>query len=158
MAAIRATKRIIEVFIDGERVATHLRSYEKYKRYVTLPEHMPENHRIVSGWSSERFIEWAGRVGPYTSQFIEKILDSREYAVQAYRTCMGIMKLTKGYDHGTVEKASNAAIEKKVISYKYYNIILKQLVSYSNQSEGEKVISHSNVRGQEAFAGGGIHA
>jgi len=158
MASIRATKRIIEVFIDGERVATHLRNYEKYKRYMTLPEHMPENHRVVSGWSSDRFLDWAGQTGPYTKQLIGKILDSREYAVQAYRACMGIMKLTKGYTAEIVEQASQTAIEKDVISYKYYSIILKQIASCEKQAITEKVITNNNVRGNRAFIGGGIHA
>lgn len=156
MASIRATKRLIEVFIDGERVAAHLRNYDKYKRYTTLPEHMPENHRIVSGWSSDRFLEWAGNTGPYTKQFIGKILDSREYAVQAYRACMGIMKLTKGYDAEIAEQASQTAIEKNVISYKYYSIILKQIASCEKQAITEKVITNKNVRGNKAFIGGGI--
>lgn len=158
MASVRATRKTIEVYIDGERVASHLRSYEKYKRYVTLPEHMPDNHRIVSGWSSERFLEWAESIGPYTKQFIEKILDSREYAVQAYRACMGIMKLTKQHSVEIIEQTSKTAIEKDVISYKYFSIILKQVASCEQRSITEKVIAHNNVRGNKAYIGGGINA
>jgi len=64
--AVRATKATIEVFIEGERVAAHTRNYNKFSRYTTMEEHMPENHRVVSGWSSKRFISWANKIGPNT--------------------------------------------------------------------------------------------
>jgi hypothetical protein len=71
---------------------------------------------------------------------------------------MGIMKLTKGHSPETVELASRTAIEKNVISYKYFSIILKQAMPCEIGVSAEKVIAHGNVRGQAAYAGGGINA
>ena len=92
LCSIRATTRIIEIYIGSERVAAYPRNYNTFKRYITLPEHMPENHKTVYGWSADRFLAWAEKTGPNTKRFISLILESREYPVQTYRTCIGICR------------------------------------------------------------------
>ena len=81
-ARIRATTTVIEVFTDGVTIAAHPRNFNQYKRYRTLPEHMPESHKAVSGWSAGRFLGWAEKIGPSTRQLLMHILESRDYPVQ----------------------------------------------------------------------------
>jgi len=155
--SVRATLTTIEIFIDGERVAAHARSYHGTRRYTTLPEHMPENHKIVSGWSSDRFLSWAKKIGPHTTGLIEKILESREYPVQTYRACMGILQFQKNYSAEHMERASNHASEKRLFSYKYFKLALNQLDTAENTPVPAKIIVHANIRGNSAFAEGGLH-
>ncbi len=75
LCAVRATKDTIEVFVDNERIACHTRNYNKARRYTTTKEHMPQNHKAVSGWSSKRFISWANSIGPSTGLFIDNVLN-----------------------------------------------------------------------------------
>ncbi len=156
--SIRATTRTVEIYIGSERVSAYQRNYNKFKRYITLPEHMPENHKTVYGWSSDRFLSWAEKTGPYTKKFISCILESREYPVQTYRTCMGIMRFAGNYSNEIMEDASREALDKSTISYKYFSIILKQVTAKASQNRTEKIIAHENVRGSSAFTGGGINA
>ena len=107
--SIRATIKTIEIYIASERVAAYPRNYNPYKRYITLPEHMPEAHKAVSGWSSERFLSWAEKIGPHTQEFIKHILESREYAVQTYRACMGIMRFSKDHSSEVMEHARSGS-------------------------------------------------
>lgn len=153
-AWLRITGRMIEIFIDNECIAVHKRNYEKYRHYSTLPEHMPENHRAVSGWSNERFLNWAATYGRHTRQLIQNVLDRYEYPVQAYKTCMGIMSNIKGNEPAAVEEASIEANERSITSCKYFSILLKQKLS-GKEPAPEKVIAHSNIRGNQAFIGGG---
>jgi hypothetical protein len=53
-----------------------------------------------------------------------------------------------------MEHASQEALNKDTCSYKYFNMILKQVAEVGE----EKIIPHDNVRGSSAYAGGGIHA
>jgi len=92
---LSVTKDTVEVFVDGQRIAVHKRNYNKGRRYATKDEHMAEEHRAISGWSKDRFISWANKVGPDTGAFVRKVLESRNYPVQAYRACMAIMKHAK---------------------------------------------------------------
>lgn len=158
IARIRATVSVIEVFVDGVRIAAHPRNFNPYKRYRTLPEHMPESHRAVTGWSSERFLAWAEKIGPQTKQLIAHILDSREYPVQTYRACMGIMKLASNYSAESMETASAEALAKRTYTYKYFSIILKQVANKENPAKDEKIVLNANIRGAKAYAGGGLHA
>jgi hypothetical protein len=119
---------------------------------------MPEEHKAVYGWNSERFLSWAEKVGPNTRELVKTILESREYPVQTYRSCMGIMRLCKQYPDEIIEKASREALDKQTCSYKYFSILVKQVATTLSQENPEKIIEHDNVRGSEAYAGGGIHA
>lgn len=156
--SVRATSKTIEVYIGSERVAAHPRNYNPYKRYTTLPDHMPEAHQAISGWSPERFLSWAEKTGPNTRELIKHILESREYPVQTYRTCMGIMRLGKNYSTAIMERASREALDKNTCSYKYFGMILKQVATMISKTPPAKIISHDNIRGSNAFVGGGIHA
>ena len=155
--SIRATSETIEVYVDNKRIAAYPRNYNKAKRYTTLEEHMPDEHKAVYGWSSDRFLLWAAKSGPHTREFVKEILKSREYPVQSYRACMGIMRLAKAYPPDTMEAASRIALDKNICSYKYFNLLLKQVVSQLPKNE-DKIIQHDNVRGSKAYAGGGIYA
>ena len=156
--SVRATSKTIEIYIGSERIAAHLKNYNTFKRYTTLPEHMPEAHQAVSGWSAERFLSWAEKIGPNTRELIKRILESREYPVQTYRTCMGIMRLGKNYSTEIMESGSREALDKNTCSYKYFGMILKQVAATVSKTPPEKMISHDNIRGSIAFAGGGINA
>lgn len=158
LCSVRATAKAIEVFIDNERVAVHSRNFNTFKRYTTLEEHMPEEHKAVYGWNSDRFLSWADKTGPNIRELVEKILESREYPVQSYRTCMGIMRLCKTHSAQIMETASREAIDKNAYSFKYFNIILRQVVANFPKKQDDKIIQHENVRGSSAYAGGGIHA
>lgn len=156
--SIRATSRTIEVYIDNERIVAYPRNYNHFKRYKTSPEHMPENHKTVCGWSSERFLSWAEKTGSATREFINRILESREYPVQTYRTCMGIMRLANTYSNEIIEAACKEALDKNTTAYKYFTIILKQVTAKADKGQTERIIQHENVRGSGSYAGGGINA
>jgi transposase len=159
--SVRATAKTVEIFIDSERIAVHQRNYNKFKRYKTLPEHMPEEHKVVSGWSTDRFLAWAEKIGPNTKEFIEKVLDSREYPIQSYRACMGIMRLSKDSPSDIMESACKEAFDKRTYSYKYFSMIFKQMKAESNEKgkneQTGKIVQHDNVRGKNAYTGGGIN-
>lgn len=156
LCSLRATTKTIEIYLDSERIAAHPRNYNSFKRYTTLPVHMPEEHKIVSGWSAKAFLSWAEKIGPNTMALIHSILESREYPVQAYRSCMGVMRLGKTYPAEVMEKASLEALNKNTCSYKYFSILVKQIVTAGVQRGPERIVQHDNVRGKDAYAGGGL--
>jgi len=154
--SIRATKDTIEVFIRGERVCAHIRGYNKAKRYVTLLEHLPERHKVVSEWNDERFLTWAKKYGPNTTAYIKALLDSTEYSVQAYRSCMGVLREAGKAGAAVVEAAGALALEKGQYSAKYFGSAVRQKTKeYESVKSAPVVIAHGNIRGKEAFEGGG---
>ena len=154
--SVRATGKTIEIYLGTDRIAAHRRNYNEFQRYRTLSEHMPEAHKAVYGWNSERFLSWAEKIGPHTKELIQCVLDSREYPVQTYRSCMGIMRLCKNHPKEIMEKASREAIDKKICSYKYLAILVKQVTTKGPQKNPEIIIRHDHVRGSSAYTGGGL--
>jgi transposase len=154
---VRATRDTIEVFVRGERICAQIRRTSG-NRYVTLPEHLPEQHRVVSEWNDDRFISWAGKYGDNTATYIKELLSSVEYSVQAYRTCMGVLRQAKGVPLEVVECASKIALANRQLSSKYFGLALKQAVKEAGEAQTQRVIVHDNIRGAAAFSGGVTNA
>jgi transposase len=153
----RATNDTIEVFADDARICAHIRRYNG-NRYVTLPEHLPEQHKVVSEWNDERFISWACKYGANTEAYIKELLGSAEHSVQAYRACMGVLRQVKDLPAEVVESASKMALANGLRSSKYYGVALKQATKDTGGARAQCVIEHSNIRGAAAFSGGVSHA
>jgi len=108
--SIRLTNRIVEVFLNSERIASHIRKHGYPGQYSTLPEHMPEDHRKYTQWNSERFISWARGIGDNTVTVVKAILASRKIEQQGYRACMALLKLADKYSPSRLEVACKRAL------------------------------------------------
>lgn len=150
---IRATRNIIEVFKKGQRLCSHQRSYRKYY-HSTKPEHMPKSHQQYLEWTPSRILEWAAKYGPAAKELVERIMKSRKFPEQAYRSCLGIIRLEKHFSAQRIDAACRRALEYRVESYQgVKNILLNNLDSLNSKEENKKAISiqHENIRGAEYF-------
>jgi len=154
---IRATGDTIEIFVSGERVCSHIK-HTSGNRYVTIPEHLPDQHKVVSEWNDERFVLWAGNYGRNTEAYITALLASTEYSVQAYRMCMGVLREAKNASPEIVEAASAMVLENEQFSSKYFSLAIKRKIKESEKQKSVRVVEHENIRGAKAFAGGEYNA
>lgn len=106
---VRYTDTTVECFFKNKRVASHIRSHVP-GHHTTVKEHMPESHRKWLEWTPGHFINRAAKIGPDTRALIEKVLASRAYLQQAFRSCLGILRLSKGYGNNRLEGASKRAL------------------------------------------------
>jgi transposase len=121
---IRATEHSLEIYHKGRRVASHRRSLQK-GRHTTEPAHMPVAHRKHAEWSPSRLIRWGATIGPATASLIEAILEERTHPEQGYRSCLGILRLSKRYGPERLEAACERAVAVKARSYRHVDSILK---------------------------------
>ena len=121
---LRITERIVEVFHQGERVASHRKS-SCPGTHTTLSAHMPESHQAVSGWNAERFLSWAAKVGPATRQIVELILASRRHPQQAFRSCLGLLSLAKRDSPDLLERACQKGLTLSVHSCREIRMLLE---------------------------------
>src|SRR6266508_2961644 len=120
----RLTAVTVELFHKGERVASHLRSYQR-GRHTTIDEHMPKAHREHAEWSPSRIIGWAETIGTSTRALAEAILAERRHPEQGYRSCLGILRLGKQYGKERLEAACARAFSVRARSYRHVESILK---------------------------------
>lgn len=111
-ADLRVTANTVEVFVGGQRVASHLRlpSYVQY-RYQTDPSHMPPQF-VRAEWDEGRIMSWAGEIGPSTYAVVSKIFGSVQVKEQAYNPALAILNLTRRYTEAELEEACAYALSK----------------------------------------------
>jgi len=146
------TSTIVEIYKNNIRFALHPRNRSKYK-YTTNKEHMPPNHQFVNGWSSKRFINWAAKIGEDVKEFIELVLDSREHPEQAFKACIGILKLGEKYEKETFKKVCRMAIKFNSPTYRFINNSLKNK-TYNIEDEETNDLTlpfHENIRGKDFY-------
>ena len=86
---------------------------------------MPESHRQAGAWSPQRLGRWAAQVGPATETLIRRVLSARKHPQQAYRSCLGILRLGKTYGNDRLEAACQRALTLGSHSYKSIESILR---------------------------------
>jgi transposase len=121
---VRLTANTVEIFHRGQRVAAHLRSRSKGS-FTTDPDHMPGHHRAHLEWTPDRFRRWARGIGPQTVRLVEGILKTRSHPEQAYRTCLGLMRLEREHGPERFEAASHRAAEIGAFSWSSVKSILE---------------------------------
>jgi transposase len=121
---VRAGATLVEIFHAGRRVAAHLRSAVR-GTHTTEAAHMPKAHQEHLEWTPSRLIAWGGTIGPQTAALVEAILADRPHPEQGYRSCLGILRLTKRYGPDRVEAAAGRAFAVGARSYRHVDSILK---------------------------------
>src|SRR6516164_6389399 len=121
---IRVSATTVEVFQGGTRLWVHRRNHH-VGGFTTIREHMPHAHRAHLEWSPSRLIRWGATVGPQTAALVEQILASRPHPEQGYRSCLGLLRLTKQYGAARVEAASARAVAVGARSYRHVAAMLK---------------------------------
>ena len=107
---VRITEKVVEIFYNHNRIASHGRLYGRKGQYSTVTEHMPPDHQIFLEWNGDRFRKWAERIGNNTYNVVNAILSSQRVEQQSYRSCMGILKLAEKHSAQRLEAACKIAL------------------------------------------------
>ena len=107
---VRITDKVVEIFYNHNRIASHRRLYGRKGQYSTVTEHMPTDHQKFLEWNGDRFRSWAERIGTNTYNVVNAILSSQRVEQQSYRSCMGILKLAEKYSAQRLETACKIAL------------------------------------------------
>ena len=146
---VRATEHMVEIFHQGKQVAIHPRS-RKQGRFTTCPAHMPSKHRFVAEVTSEYLLRQGQAISPITGQLIHAILSSRHYPEQAYRTCLGVLSLSRKYPSNIVEQACQRALQGQLLSYGLIKDELDALANTHDPNQNPQP-AHENIRGSDYY-------
>lgn len=149
----RFSATTVEILAKGQRVASHKRSYQP-GLHSTVAEHMPKAHQKHLEWTPSRFIHWAESIGPSTQILVSRILTSRPHPEMGYRSCLGILNLSKRYEHERLEAACARALAVDARSYRHVANILKNgldRVPLEQAQQEQLPLQHENVRGPDYY-------
>jgi len=108
--------------------------------------------------TSERLRAWAERIGPATLSFIENVIATRAHPQQAYRSCLGTLRLAKRYGDDRLEAACGRASALRSFTFKSVEAILKHRLDQQplepTPAAAMPKLQHANVRGGTYYARG----
>lgn len=149
------TQSHVSIYYQGTRIAYHARSL-KPGAYITVKEHMSSTHRFYLEWSAQKFINWAMDIDPLVADYIEKLIASKPYPEQAYKSCLGILHLARKEEKSHLVAACKRASSLGVYNYNFIKNQLQSktcLQSETNPEGGKqyRLPLHENIRGASVF-------
>jgi hypothetical protein len=148
------TNQLVQLYHHDTLIAQHPRS-NRLGGHTTQAHHMPKAHQKQHDQSPINLRSWALSIGDYTHQFVELLLNRKRHPEQAYRSCLGVLSLAKTYSKQRLEQACYRAISMNTTTLKSIKQILKKGLDQqplpTHQTEPEKPIQHSNIRGTDYY-------
>lgn len=133
-----ATARSVSVVCEGARIAIHERAGRRGE-YRTDPNHMPDAHRDFAEWNGDRFRRWASGIGESCAKVVDAILASRKIEQQSYRSCRGVLSLSKSHGDALLEEAcAKALLRTPRPSYKTVRDTLAALASERRDADEDR--------------------
>lgn len=148
------TSSTVEIYYKHQRIASHKRNRRR-NTYTTVKDHMPSTHQFIADWNPEKFLKWAGNIGPHTQDYVDQILKQKTYPEQAYRACLGILSFAKKTAVGK-ERLELACKRGSYFQSYGYHIIKRILDHKLEQIETDppaqlKLPLHDNIRGENYY-------
>jgi transposase len=149
---VRLTHRVVEIFHDHQRVASHVRRSQRCG-HGTVNAHMPKAHQRYANTTPASLISRAARIGPNAAILVERMMRERPHPEQGYRSAMGILSLAPRYGLERLDAACERALLINAITYSSVTAILKSGLDRARpQTEPAKPTPpHANIRGRTYY-------
>jgi len=142
------SRTMVKIYHRFECIARHKRVKSPHN-YSTTPEHMPSQHRYLSDWNPEFFLEQAGKIHADVEYYFRQILIKKAHPEQAYKSCSGILSLSRKFGPLRLTRACQRAHEVGYYNYKTIEDILKKGLDKEEAESVEPLPmpAHENIRG-----------
>ena len=148
---VHSTQGIVTIYFKNRLIAQHKRS--SGGRYSTDPSHMPEGHREHEKWNPQRLRGWAKNLGEEVYRWVDSQLESRDHPEQAYRVCLGLLRLSDDHPQ-RLNDACRVANRNGLMRLKQVREILRNGMDKLPLFEEESASlpqDHHNIRGAEQY-------
>lgn len=156
---LRIAERTVTAYHKNIEVARHTRCLYPGER-KTLVEHLPKAHQKHLEWTPERLMAWGRSIGENTGALIERILQNKPHPEMGYRSCLGILSLSKKYSAQRLEAAAQRALDLRSPTYRSVKSILDKgldRLPWAPPEEEVTPLHHHNIRGSQYYAKRTLH-
>lgn len=149
---VRLGSAVVEVFCDGERIATHPRSFVSGDD-VKQESHQPKWHTEFLRQSGERFRQRAlDEIGPWGRKVVDSMLSGGRAEEEGYRPCAKLLGLAAKHGGRAVEEACERACGiTRAPSFKTVKIILANMPDRDEQRDAKE--DYAILRGEGYYGG-----
>ena len=146
------TRSIVRIFGDsGTLIATHPRSFKK-SGYTTQKEHLCSTHQYYKQRSPTYYMQRGYHHSETLYQYINALFKQDKYPEQLYRTCEGVLKLSKQTANQEFIKACEIAMQCSNYSYGFLKRILEnKMVEATQDIADDPLPKHNNIRGANSY-------
>lgn len=145
------TRTMVYIFFKGEQLAVHIRSY-KPGGYTINKEHLCSHHQHYLDRSPEYYIKLAIAQSEVLRKFTEAIFKQNKHPEQLYKTCDGLLSLSRKTDKYIFETACKIALDNNIYSYHFVKNCIENKVVYQKEKKTNKPLPfHKNIRGRAYF-------
>jgi transposase len=146
------TRSLVKIYVENMQVACHIR-IPKYG-YSTAPEHLCSTHKHYNDRSPEYYQSRAKSHSPELYRLVLQVFRQSKHPEQKYRTCDGLLSLSRKTETNQFIAACNIAMEYDNFSYLFLkNIIdnrMTEILAPLPESK-KKLPEHRNIRGRECY-------
>jgi len=143
----------VEIHHRYERIAVHKRNSHLFG-HTTENDHLASQHRFMSDWNPDKFIERATEVGPQTKEYIIQLLNTRQHPEQTYRSCQGVLSFAARAGKERLNNACQRAHQFGDYSYQTIRVILEKGLDRTplDQLDDNPLMPpHDNIRGKNYY-------
>lgn len=149
---LHAREKLIEIYVNNERVASHAKGLKDGKKVITIDNHMPKKHQKYiqfDNMDKESYREVAAKIGPYTAMVIEHWLTYFDFPQQGYKICSSIINLKELYEVEKLELACKKAMKLgQLKATEIRDILISRIYLIKDDDSGsEPTVDHKNIRG-----------
>lgn len=149
---LHAREKLIEIYVDNERVASHAKGQKDGERVITIDNHMPKKHQKYIQFDNmdmNSYRESAASIGPYTAMVIEHWLTFFDFPQQGYKICSSIINLKELYYIDDLELACKKAMQLgQLKATEIRDILINKLYLIKEDDSGSiPTVNHKNIRG-----------
>lgn len=149
--ALHYSRSQVDIYQNYQLIASHKRVRSR-GNYSTDPSHMSPQHRYVTEWSPDFFLNKAKAIDPIVEHFIKEVLLRKQHPEQAYKSCQGILSFEKRVGTKRLINACKRAHEFGYYTYKIIEDILKKNLDQFDEDLSENEMpAHDNIRGANYY-------
>lgn len=145
----RLTADRVEIFKETERVASHVRSFDR-GGHTTDPAHLTDDHRAWSERTPEHMMAWAKKAGSNVAQFVRAHLE-KKHPVAALPACEELKALAEKHGTLAVNQAAGEALRLHTLSLDTLRRILHKQANAHTPPKTER-LRHRFTQGSKAYA------
>lgn len=154
-AEVVFTRSTVVIYVDGQRVATHPRSF--HYGYTQKDEHMASNNLIQMRKSAATYIDRAAHISDDFKTYVERIFDkerTRQPEEVFYKTVDMLMGIRRRYEPDRFNAACRICTENSIFTGKRFEDVIKNTLLIPTDvpvANAPTPSNHENMRGTSYY-------
>jgi len=104
----------------------------------------------MMGLTPEQFINWGKGISEDVSQYVGKLIESKNHPEQAYKSCQGIQSLSRKLGKDKLIAACRMGLELRVYNYMFIKNVMENKHGMTTPAM-YTLPFHENIRGPQAY-------